>query len=275
MDILQLAKQIADLFAPLPQVEAIALGGSRGSGPGATDSASDIDLYVYTRSEIPLEARRTLVERSGGATKASLNLNYWGQGDEWFHAPTGIEIDMIYFDASWMEDQISRLVEMHLASLGYTTCLWFTIQQSLIFFDPHAWFTRLHQRCQIEYPEKLRQNIIALNYPVLRGIIPAYANQIEKAAQRNDLVSINHRIAGLLASYFDILFAVNRQLHPGEKRMVEFAVNNCAILPANMPEDIASILLLSEADITDLPIRVASLLDRLDQMLEIEGLKPS
>jgi hypothetical protein len=268
---LQLARQIADLFALLPQVKAIALAGSRGSGIGTSDSASDIDLYVYTRGEIPLESRITIVERTGGASKSSLNLNYWGPGDEWLNVPTGIEVDIVYCDADWMEGEISRVVESHQASMGYTTCFWYTIYQSVVFFDPHGWLAKLQQRCQVEYPESLRQNIIALNYPVLRSIIPSYAFQVEKAAKRRDLVSINHRLAALLASYFDILFALNRQLHPGEKRMVEFAVNNCKLLPANMEVDIASILLLNAADISDLPTRVTRLLDRLDQVLETEG----
>ena len=122
----------------------------------------------------------------------------------------------------------------------------------------------------------LRQNIVALNHPVLRSIIPAYANQIEKAVRRGDLVSINHRLAALLASYFDILFAVNRQLHPGEKRQVEFALKNCPLLPYNMESDLDSLLLLTTADIADLPARLARLLDHLDQLLEQDGfdLKP-
>jgi hypothetical protein len=275
MRINQLAGQIADLFAPRSQVEAVTLGGSRGSGAGAYDEASDIDLYVYTRGDIPLESRCAIVECTGGATQASLNLNYWGPGDEWLHAPTGIEIDIVYFDAAWMEGQIARLVEGHQASLGYTTCLWHTIRNSIVLSDPRGWFAKLQEKCQIAYPETLRQNIIALNYPVLRSIIPAYAHQLEKAVKRLDLVSINHRLAALLASYFDILFAVNRQLHPGEKRLVEFAVNHCALLPANMEADLASILLLTDADIVDLPFRVASLLDHLDQMLEDAGIEHS
>ncbi len=266
-----LANQIATLFAALPQVEAVALGGSRGSGAGSTDIASDIDLYVYTHGDISLAERRAIVERSGGASQASLDLTYWGPGDEWFNAPTGIEVDMVYFEAAWMEEQIRRVVEKHQASLGYSTCFWYTVRNSIIYADPRGWLAALQQRCQSEYPEDLRQNIVALNYPVLRSIIPAYAHQIEKAAKRKDLVSINHRTAALLASYFDILFAANRQLHPGEKRLVEGARARCAVLPANMEADLASILLLTAADIADLPARLARLLDHLDQMLENEG----
>lgn len=64
-DHLELARRIAALFAPLPQVEAVALGGSRGGAAVEADASSDIDLYVYTRGDIPLEARREIVERTG------------------------------------------------------------------------------------------------------------------------------------------------------------------------------------------------------------------
>jgi len=267
----QLAQQIADLFASLPQVEAVALGGSRGSGAGTSDNASDIDLYVYTRGDIPLEKRQKIMESSGGATKSNLNLNYWGLGDEWLNAPTGIEIDIVYFDALWMQDQIARVIDKHQASLGYTTCFWYTVRQSSLFYDPNAWFANLQQKCYSQYPETLRQNIISLNHPILRSIIPAYAYQINKAVRRFDIVSINHRLAALLASYFDIIFALNRQLHPGEKRLIEYAVNNCSLLPIDMETNIASILLTTNADVSDLPVRVARLLDHLDHTLDYEG----
>jgi Domain of unknown function (DUF4037) len=269
---LRLAKQVAGLFAPLPEVEAVALSGSCASKTGASDSASDIDLYVFTRGDIPLESRESIVYRAGGATQSSLDLNYWGMSDEWIHIPSGLEIDVVYFDAGWMENEISRVVEKHQASLGYTTCFWHTIRHSIPFSDPHAWFSKLQQRCLIEYPESLRQNIIAMNHPVLRTIIPAYATQIEKAVAREDLVSINHRLAAFFASYFDIIFAVNRQLHPGEKRLVSLAISNCKSLPANMETDIHSILLTAGAHICELPGRLARFLDCLDTMLEAEGL---
>jgi hypothetical protein len=90
---LALARKLASLFSALPQVEAVALGGSQvGDSPDAT---SDIDLYVYTRGDIPLAARQSIVDQSGSASQANLGLTFWGPGDEWFNLDTGIEVDLV------------------------------------------------------------------------------------------------------------------------------------------------------------------------------------
>ncbi len=264
-----LAHRLAGMFAELPQVEAIALGGSQRSQ--ISDARSDIDLYVYTRSDIPLPARQAIVDRAGGATKADLGLTHWGPGDEWLDTATGIEVDIIYFEARWMEGQIQRVWCEHQASLGYTTCFCYTIRHSQIFFDPRGWFAGLQSLCQQQYPEPLRRNIIAFNHPILRAVIPSYFNQLEKAVKRGDMISINHRLAGLFASYFDVLFALNRQLHPGEKRLVELALARCEKLPINMASDITDILRISAAGEQGFLIKLAKFLDRLDQLLEQES----
>ena len=59
---------------------------------------------------------------------------------------------------------------------------------------------------------------------------------MEKAVARGDLVSFNYRVAALLASTFDILFALNRLPHPGEKRLLAFAAQHCPLRPAGMAE---------------------------------------
>jgi hypothetical protein len=263
-----LAHQLAASFAALPQVEAVVLGGSLSSG--TADAASDIDLYVYTRAEIPLESRRRLVQNSGGAQKANLGMTFWGQSDEWIQAGSGIEVDAIYFDTAWIEDQIRQVVEAHQASLGYTTSLWRIVQRSLALSDPHGWFAGLQAACNLDYPDALRRNILALNQPILRDVIPSYFHQIEKAVRRGDLVSVNHRLAALLASYFDILFALNRELHPGEKRLAEHA----ARLP-KQPDDLSADLagVLRAAAIADdrLIHALTHLLDQLDLLLDREG----
>jgi hypothetical protein len=269
-----LARRLAALFAPLPAVEAVALGGSRGAGGVRSDAASDIDLYVYTRGEIPLATRAGIVEAAGGATRADLGLGFWGPGDEWLNAATGIHVDAIYFGAAWMDEQVDRVLARHEASLGYSTCFWHTVRGSIVLEDPRGWFAALQERCRVDYPEELRRNIVALNHPVLRSVLPAYAGQLAKAAARGDLVSVNHRLAGLLASYFDIVFAVNRVPHPGEKRLIEAALGSCSRLPAGMAGDVTEILETATTDLAGLPGRVDRLLDRVDALLVAEGLAP-
>ena len=267
-----LAARLAGLYAALPQVEAVALSGSRAGS--AVDAASDIDLYIYTRAEIPLESRQAIVEACGGASRASLGLTYWGPGDEWYDRDTGIEVDANFFEADWMQGQLERVIDRHEPSLGYTTCFWRTMRNSRVYHDPRGWFPALQREARASYPEALRRNIIAFNHPVLRGIIPAYQRQIEKAVQRADRVSVNHRLAALLASYFDILFAANRVLHPGEKRLVQIAQAECPSLPDGFPAGLEAVLAAAGAPEDDLPARLTRLLDRLDAWLAQAGLLP-
>lgn len=272
--VLRLTRQLADLFAALPQVEAVSLGGSRGGASNAPDSASDIDLYIYTRAEVPIAARQAIVTHTGGALRVDLGQNYWGPSDNWYHAPEGTEVDIVYFDAAWMEEQIRRVMEEQQPGMGYSTCFCYTIAQSIIFADPRGWFKALQTRCAAPYPEALRRNIVTYNHPLLRGIISSYEHQVRKAVQRRDLVSINHRLAALLASYFDILFAVNRQFHPGEKRLVQQALRLCAHLPNDFESDLQTVLNSAASGSSALPAALAALLDHLDELLAAEGLCP-
>ena len=86
----------------------------------------------------------------------------------------------------------------------------------------------------------------------------SYYEQIKKALMRNDIVSVNHRITAFLASYFDIIFATNKLLHPGEKRLIKYAQDNCKILPKDFGVNIEK--LLNQPNIETLKI--------LDNMLE-------
>jgi hypothetical protein len=260
---LALAQELSRRIATWPAVEAVALAGSLASGRG--DAASDLDLYVYTWADVPLAARQQLVAQLGGATQADLGLTFWGPGDEWFHAPSGIEVDLVYFDANWMQAQLRRVLRAHQPSLGYSTALWHTVRQSQALHDPRGWFQALQAEAQAPYPEPLRRAIIAYNYPVLRQVIPAYAHQLEKAFERRDLVSANHRLAALLASYFDILFALNRVPHPGEKRLLEQVLAQCPLQPEHLAADLEAVL-ASAADPACLG-HLNRLLDRLDACL--------
>jgi hypothetical protein len=259
------AIELAEQLALFPQVAAVALGGSRSSG--AHDPESDIDLYVYTEEEIPLVKRATIVDESGGSIRGDLNLPYWGGVNMWIDAASGITVDCMYFDSRWMEEEVARVLDAHHPSLGYSTCFCRTVQQSIVLYDPRGWFQALQARSKHEYPGALRRNIIAHNHPVLRTIISSYLYQIQNAVRRNDIVSINHRVAALLASYFDIVFALNRVLHPGEKRLLALAHKECPLLPRAMDDDVAAVVTATAAGKGDLIRHLNTLLDRLDELL--------
>ena len=268
----RLARELARRFQEFPAVTAVALGGSQAATTG--DALSDIDLYVYTSAVVPLQAREALVAEMK-ASRADLNLQFWDLGDAWYHAETGIEVDVIYWDPAWVMGQLDRVWRQHQASLGYSTCLWYTVRYARPLFDRQGWFRDLQRQSQQPYPEALRQAIVAKNHAVLRRVIPSYLHQIEKATQRGDGVSLNHRVAALLASYFDVLFALNRVLHPGEKRLLSWAQGHCERMPVEMANQIKEILgAVCTAD-AGLVQRVHLFLDDLDELLEAEGFDPA
>ena len=154
----------------------------------------------------------------------------------------GISLDVIYRSIDKFEGYLKFVVDEGVSFNGYTTCFWHNIINSKILFDKSGKFTELQKKYTIDYPEKLRENIISKNRKLLSGVLPSYDKQIKKAAQRNDLVSVHHRITEFLASYFDIIFALNRLTHPGEKKLVSLCKKNCKILPENFEENINALL---------------------------------
>lgn len=142
----------------------------------------------------------------------------------------GVSVDVIYRSFEMITGYLKYVVDESTAFNGYTTCFLHNIVNSKVLFDKSGKFTELQKKYCADYPEKLRQNIITKNRKLLSGVLPSYDMQIKKAAQRNDLVSVNHRITEFLASYFDIIFALNGLTHPGEKRLVSLCKKHCSIL---------------------------------------------
>ena len=255
-------------FSKLPQVEAIALGGSRASG--RTDAGSDFDVYVLTTAEISLETRRDLVRQLGGASVDNLGHDYFGGGDEWLDAETEAHFDVMYFGLGWLREQVERPLVHHQPNLGYSTAFAYTVGRSRILYDPEGKFAALQAESRQPYPEALRQAVVRYNYPMLQGVLSSYWAQLEKAVQRGDLISVNHRLAALLASYFDIVFAVNRLLHPGEKRVLEIVLTSCTSLPEAFEQDVTDALTAAGDSARLLPA-LTQLLGALDVWLTREG----
>ena len=116
--------------------------------------------------------------------------------------------------------------------------MWHNLITSKIVLDKSGNLTKLQEKYRIPYPKKLKENIVSNNLKLLSGMLPSFDTQIKKAEKRGDFVSVNHRITEFLASYFDIIFALNEMTHPGEKRMQSICSKECKILPDNFDENL-------------------------------------
>jgi hypothetical protein len=261
-----LAQKIADRYATVPEVEAVAWAGSRLSH--FADDRSDVDLYVYVSDMIPLAKRAELATESA---TTEIGNAFWEPGDEWVDRHTGLGIDVMFRRTPWIEDQLDRVLRRHEASIGYSTCFWYDVRNSQTLFDRTGWWGAIQKRARQKYPKELQRAIIAKNYPILRKNQSSYLRQIELALLRGDAVSVNHRVTALLASYFDILFALNEEPHPGEKRLAQFAQMLCPKLPPQMPEQIDKLLSSSGGAVL---ANAHAMLDGLDHLLRADALIP-
>lgn len=231
--------RIIDEYKNFSEVKAIALGGSGVNN--TSDNLSDIDVYIFIEKDIAVKNREKLVKQY--SSKYEVGGEYFGSGDEFFVDKLNRQLDVMYWNVNWFESIVKNTWFKYYPSNGYTTAFLFTLNNFQIIYDKDNWLKTIQDSIQTKYPHELKQNIIKRNMMLLKDKpFASYYEQIKKAINRNDIVSINHRISAFMASYFDIIFAVNELLHPGEKRLVKYAKDNCQILPDNFEENINKLL---------------------------------
>lgn len=246
-------------LSALPEVEAIALGGSRASG--AYDEKSDYDVYVYVLSNIPEEIRRDILSKYCSVTEIG---NHFWEAEDNVTLSEGTDMDIIYRRLDSFAEEVADAAERFAAHNGYTTCMWHNLKQCRVITDKNGRLAKAKRRFDIPYPEELRRNIISRNMRLISGSLPSYDAQIAKACGRKDRNSINHRISEFMASYFDVIFALNRMTHPGEKRLVSICKDRCAILPRDFEENLNILFTASgNAEYDNIPLIVKRISDEL------------
>lgn len=230
-------EKLCSLFEKLDETEALVLGGSRATD--RYDEKSDYDLYVYVTAMPSIETRKAILDECCEYTE--MNNTFWETEDD-CTLKDGIDIDILYRNLDDFENGISDVVDACHSHNGYTTCMWHNLLHSRIIYDRYGRYEVLQKKYDVPYPKELQKNIIANNLRLLTGNLPSYDRQIRKAIRRKDLVSVNHRTAAFLESYFDIIFAMNEMTHPGEKRMLEIALKDAKILPENCDHEVRHLL---------------------------------
>ncbi len=229
MDIEELFKELA----AIPEVEAIAMGGSRAGS--VYDEKSDYDIYLYCTDDIEEAVRKEILSQY--CTVMEIGNHFWEYEDN-CTLKNGIDIDILYRNLEAFTRDLALVVESYQAHNGYTTCMWHNLLNSKIIYDKNGNLAAAKERFNVPYPEQLKKNIIEHNRKLLHTAMPAYEVQIGKAVDRKDMVSINHRVAAFMESYFDILFARNGLTHSGEKRLVQLCRQQCECLPNRFEENI-------------------------------------
>lgn len=226
-------EKLFEELANIPQVEAIALGGSR-AGVNF-DEKSDYDVYLYCTGSVDESVRKDILDKY--CRYIELSNHFWELEDN-CTLKNGVDIDILYRNLDDFTADVASVVEECRARTGYTTCMWHNLLTCKIICDKNGRLQAVKDRFTVSYPSELKKNIIQKNMSLLSGMLPSYDGQIQKAVRRRDLVSINHRTSAFMESYFDVLFALNEQTHPGEKRLIQLCRQNCKILPKNFEENI-------------------------------------
>lgn len=225
-------KLVEDL-KKIPEIEAISLGGSRATGNN--DDKSDYDIYLYCNGPISIDLRRNILSKY--SKYMEIGNSFWELEDNGTFND-GIDYDILYRNLDDFINGIENVVIKHNSSNGYTTCMWHNLLTCKVVYDKTGRLTNAKNMYNIPYPKELKESIINRNIRLIHNNLPSYNLQIEKALNRNDIISISHRSAAFFESYFDIIFAVNELTHPGEKRLVNLCLKTCKVLPNNFSENI-------------------------------------
>ena len=260
-------KALVDKLCSWDEVESVVLGGSR-SGE-CFDTGSDYDIYVYVTDDIPEERRTAYYETH--CSRFETGNHYFEYEDNCVFIG-GTYADIIFRRMKELEMYLKAVVDEGRAFNGYTTCFWHNVIRSQILFDRNGSYERLQKQYTIPYPEKLRNNIIERNMKLLSGFLPSYDKQIMKALGRDDIVSVNHRTAAFMESYFDVIFAMNEMTHPGEKKLIDICKKQCAVLPENFEDGLRKLFADIFSNTSDVQEDLGQLVAGLEKTLEKKGL---
>lgn len=131
--------------------------------------------------------------------------------------------------------------------MGFSTTGWRSIVNAQVLFDRNGWTQEVKALANRPYPDALASAIIQLNFKALRDTFVTQPEALTLTLVRGELVFAYSRVTEILSCYFDILFALNRTLHPGAKRQLA-NVQRLPLKPTGMAENVADLLHGSSGD---------------------------
>lgn len=238
----------------IPGVEAVAIGGSR--AVGLADAASDTDAYAFYRGTPgSTELRHAALARVADAGQVKESVAF---GLECHFSQQDLPVELVFLDLAEVEGLLDRAFGEGLDDDAYPTAFLYTIANCVPIADTGA-LARNKARLAA-YPMATRSRLLS----VLPEFLETYLDQIRGSQRRGDLPAVAHRVGHLVDTWFNLLFALNSQLQPGEKRLLVHAAK-LPVQPARMVARWNEALELGCAD-PDLPGRLTGLVADLVEL---------
>ncbi|HEU4322955.1 MAG TPA: DUF4037 domain-containing protein [Roseiflexaceae bacterium] len=251
------ARRVAAAAVRIPGVLAVSLGGS--FSYGLADAASDLDLHTYVRAPLADNAARA-AQLAAVADPDSLRVGVTTWGLEDHLRVDGRLVELVYVDLDELLASAGRAYGEGIVDEAFVTAQLAYVAGGTPLVDSTGELAALRGRLLESYPEPTRRALLRDN----PGRLRAYLAQLRTAQARGDLLYVQHRRYSVQLVFFNLLFALNRYYHPGEKRL-HLHGERCPLRPRDLTERWMDIARLPADDMA-----LADLLGELvDELLEL------
>jgi hypothetical protein len=170
---------------------------------------------------------------------------------------------LVYVPLDELCAEVEQAYGEGLISEGYTTARLFYVANGQPLHDPSGELCAMRERLLGKYPEPTRRLLLRYHPALLR----VYLGHLRLAQSRGDLLAVQHRRYTVQMVFFNLLFALNRRYHPGEKRLVIHG-ERCPLRPADLAARWSLAACLA-ADDLQLAQVLGSLIDDLITLIEV------
>jgi len=265
------AKKVAELYARLPEVVAVTIGGSLARQ--YTDMLSDIEMYVYYEHNLPSKTEiKNILNRLDAKLTRSKKLHWYhpSWGYHTFFAFNGIKFELGYRDIHEtfvrMKNFKSSLIlpkhGIHDTPFGhYESGVASCITECLVLVDKKGQIKQLKEYLA-DYPKShIRDETFKYYIKDAKTILSIKAKY---AALRNDDYNFNACVARAIRSLVISLFALNSTYYPGDKWNKQY-LNKFKLTPKNYKKRMEEIFLLSELKKRDKITKFRKLLSLVEE----------
>jgi hypothetical protein len=258
-DIMTLAGRVVAAVDGLPGMVGVSLGGS--AQAGLADGDSDIDLHVYWRAPLA-EPNERAARLKAIADSVHVDIRSWGLEDHL--TIKGRSAELIYVHLDDLRTHVEQAYGEGLNGEGYTTAVLYSVAECTLLHDPSGIVALIRDRLRAQYPDATRRVLLQHNPPLLQ----TYLKHLRLAQRRGDLLSVQHRRYTVQMVYFNLLFALNKRYHPGEKRL-HIHGERCPIRPEDQTERWLKITRFS-ADDPELPAQLEAISNELIELVRLK-----